>query len=819
MWEVRPAETAVTSGSLDQRIAEQALNEGLISAADLEASRRLTDSLRLKGIERDLTEVLVERDLLDQAQLQQLREKLADAKELGGFRILSRLGQGGMGAVFKALQVSLDRVVAIKVLDKRFAAEPEFLARFRREARAAARLDHPNVVQVLDVGEEHGVHFIAMELIDGESALDRIKRLGPLREADALGIVVKVLAALDYAHKKGIVHRDVKPDNILLSHEGSVKLADLGLAKDLTTPRDGELTTTGAVMGTPNYISPEQALGRTADIRSDLYSLGVSLFHLVTGRPPFEGSSPVLVMTAHIQEPAPDPRELQPELSETCAGLIRWLLQKDAAQRPQTPREVLVRLDAINDATTVVSREWGGRPPVSIDNADTVIDPRFAAELVLEEESGPAPAPKRRRWRLLLAAMLALLVLAFVVQRIRRKLGQAAADSLDVDSQAEQPFAERLAGLPDDGLPPWLGVQPIDSNDPVSEHIEQLRGRWAGRPMGPDMSLRIALRVSLETRSDGVPLWFCLRSGRRSDGPQEDFERFREALLAQRLDELAAELTELQPRLLPAGPRPAREQLGLVDLQSKFDALQRDLAARRDFQARDQAAAFSGFAALEGDYGAWCRQRLEPLQGLRTELEELGAAYEGVWALSWSYRPMLFFDFTQPQVHKQWHAQPKPERDGRGLILAGSRERQARMTLKLPVVEQPLYGDFQLLFRVKLLEPSTRVDGSDKQLEKASLTVALGPLEVRAEAERVVVKHTGKTGQGYLFEHPGRFGPDGASTIAISWGPDTVRLGAERFADEVQLAAEPIRSISFKARCRLQIEWVAVVPRGLWTEP
>ncbi len=211
-------------------------------------------------------------------------------KQIGGFELLELLGRGGMGSVYRARQVSLGRLVALKVIARRLAADERFVARFEREARAAAAVHHPNIVAVYSVGEDSGQHYIAMELVAGEGLDALVKREGPLPQDRALRMMKQVTAALAAAHEADIVHRDIKPSNILLAAEESVKVADFGLAKRMAT--DVTVTQTGAMMGTPLYHPPEAARGERYDARSDLYSLGATFYHLLAGKPPFEGEKP-----------------------------------------------------------------------------------------------------------------------------------------------------------------------------------------------------------------------------------------------------------------------------------------------------------------------------------------------------------------------------------------------------------------------------------------------------------------------------------------------------------------------------------------------
>lgn len=268
---------------------------------------------------------------------------------LGKVHLKRRLGEGGMGAVYVGHHLTLDVDVAVKVLPPELARRhPAFVERFLREARTAAQIHHPNIVQVYDVDYERGFFFIVMEYVDGETVAERLRRRGRLSEREVVGIGMDAAAALEYARRRKIVHRDVKPENLLISKDGEVKLADLGLAKQTMDETKSGVTMDGQALGTPAFISPEQvANARQADHRSDLYSLGATLFHLATGRPPFQGSTALQTMMLHLNQPAPQLRAYRAELSLELATVVQRLLEKDPAARFQTGREVYAALQSL----------------------------------------------------------------------------------------------------------------------------------------------------------------------------------------------------------------------------------------------------------------------------------------------------------------------------------------------------------------------------------------------------------------------------------------------------------------------------------------
>ncbi|HUT35704.1 MAG TPA: protein kinase [Planctomycetota bacterium] len=265
---------------------------------------------------------------------------------LGEFKIVELLGRGGMGAVYKARQTSLSRFVAIKVLPRSLARDAKFIERFGREARDAAAITHPNIIHVHAVGHDKGFYFIAMELVEGESLGDILRREGRLAPDLALEIMKQVAAALAKAHAAGIVHRDIKPSNILLTPDGLAKLADFGLAKRADV--DVSVTQTGVVMGTPLYFPPEAARREQNDTRSDLYSLGATFYHLIAGHPPFQGESVAELAVKHTQDPVPPLKQSVPGAPAALCSIIHRLLHKEAAQRYQTADDLLGALSRVS---------------------------------------------------------------------------------------------------------------------------------------------------------------------------------------------------------------------------------------------------------------------------------------------------------------------------------------------------------------------------------------------------------------------------------------------------------------------------------------
>ena len=265
--------------------------------------------------------------------------------EIPGYEILGELGRGASGVVYQARQASVDREVALKVMHSEMVRNVRSVKRLQREARIAAKLGHPNLISAIDMGQTAGTWWFAMELVKGPSLAERLEHGGRLSEADALTLFIPLAEALQHASEKGVVHRDVKPANILLERPDFPRLVDLGLAR---VEDDPMLTRTGATLGTPHYISPEQARDPVlADIRSDIWSLGATLFHVVCGQPPFSGTSAAEILSGVLYGPIPDPAELRPELSKGLALVLRKCLSRDPDRRYFVPRELKEDLERV----------------------------------------------------------------------------------------------------------------------------------------------------------------------------------------------------------------------------------------------------------------------------------------------------------------------------------------------------------------------------------------------------------------------------------------------------------------------------------------
>jgi serine/threonine-protein kinase len=306
--------------------------------------------------QRSLSQLLVENQYVTLNQVQRIRkliEERSKQNKIPGYELISELGKGAMARVFKARQISLDRIVAIKVLPRKMSESIEFVERFYKEGKAAARLSHNNMVQAIDVGQAPaGYHYFVMEYIEGLTLFDEMApapegRGRRFTEADALDVIIQIGEALFHAHERGLIHRDVKPKNIMLTPGGVAKLTDLGLARAVDDKEAAEMEA-GKAYGTPYYISPEQIRGDVdIDFRADIYSLGATLYHLVTGKPPFEGDSPSAVMHKHLKQPLVPADHVNTELSAGIGEVIDVAMAKKREERYQSTRDMLEDLKAV----------------------------------------------------------------------------------------------------------------------------------------------------------------------------------------------------------------------------------------------------------------------------------------------------------------------------------------------------------------------------------------------------------------------------------------------------------------------------------------
>jgi eukaryotic-like serine/threonine-protein kinase len=323
------------------------------------------------------------------------------------YRLDHKIGSGGMADVWLAEDTELDRNVAIKILHDRFAQDGEFVQRFQREAQSAAGLQHPNVVGVFDRGSFSDSYFIAMEYVDGPSLKDLVK--GGMGTKDAIDFTRQILKAARFAHRKGIIHRDLKPQNVLIDDEGRARVADFGIARG---GENSDITATGSVMGTAQYLSPEQAQGKPTTPQSDIYSIGVILYEALTGRVPFEGDSAVAVALKQVSETPRRPSAINPEIPPALDAVVMRALAKDPEARFKDADAFLKALDAAEKAPDT--------PRPQDTAAYAAVSPEGETDLPVEEEEIEYDTARRRRWRWLIIALLACGVAALVAYALTR---------------------------------------------------------------------------------------------------------------------------------------------------------------------------------------------------------------------------------------------------------------------------------------------------------------------------------------------------------------------------------------------------------------
>ncbi len=341
-------------------------------------------------------------------------------KKLKDFYILRRLGRGAMAEVYLAQQLSLGRQVAFKVLNEDLARDPNYVRRFHHEARAAAALVHAGIVQIYEVGEQDGVHYIAQEYVPGRNLGEIARTSGSLSPQLTLDILRQVTAALCKASSEGIVHRDIKPENIMLARSGEVKVADFGLAR---VQGDGgaNFTQIGVTMGTPLYMSPEQIEGRELDSRSDIYSLGCTAYHMLAGQPPFSGDSPLAVAVQHLNQPAPTLTERSPGVPPRLAQLVERMMAKKPADRFSDPAALLAELHAL--AIEGAEQGWAAKPDyASLAEVLRAADQRSAATNRLDELMKTTAIERAKRFPLpwIAAAVLGCALLGAAIAMLTR---------------------------------------------------------------------------------------------------------------------------------------------------------------------------------------------------------------------------------------------------------------------------------------------------------------------------------------------------------------------------------------------------------------
>jgi eukaryotic-like serine/threonine-protein kinase len=402
------------------------------------------------------------------------------------YEIQRGIARGGMAEVYLARDQLLDRPVAVKVLFAEYARDPSFVERFRREAQSAANLNHPNIVAIYDWGQERGTYFIVMEYVRGRSLRDVVQVNGPFSARRTAEIGAEIAGALEFAHRNGVVHRDVKPGNVLITADGDIKVTDFGIARAGTSE---SLTQTGAVMGTATYFSPEQAQGHAVDGRSDVYSLGVVLYEMATGAPPFTGESPVAVAYKHVREEPEPPSARAPDLPPDLEQIILTAMAKDPDSRYQTADEL--RTDLL--------RFVRGQPPlggpvtglIAAGTATAAVAPTQAAPMAALDGHDPDEHRRKRRGALV-AGILGALVIAGVIIALLASGGGGGggAPTAEVPNVINKPFAEADAALKLTGFK--VDRNDVETKDPPDLVLSQKPGGGEKLKKNGTVQLRVS---------------------------------------------------------------------------------------------------------------------------------------------------------------------------------------------------------------------------------------------------------------------------------------------------------------------------------------
>jgi serine/threonine-protein kinase len=338
------------STGFETMLGELVVQRGLATAEEVEICNALRRDAATTDQPQTVADLLVARHFVTRRQLDRIRgevEVKKSSEQIPGYKIKRKLGAGAMATVFLARQLSLDRLVAIKVLPTKLSSNTSFIDRFYKEGRAAAQLNDPNIVGAYDVGQAGDHHYFVMEYVEGSTVFELINKQGRIEEAEAVRIVIRVARALKHAHERGFIHRDIKPKNIMIAKDGTVKLADLGLARALSDKEAAEAEA-GRAYGTPYYISPEQIRGEVKiGPAADIYGLGATMYHMVTGKVPFEGKNPSSVMPKPLQADLTPPDHLNPTLSGGCASVIEKMMAKSRKDRYRSDEDLLTDLELI----------------------------------------------------------------------------------------------------------------------------------------------------------------------------------------------------------------------------------------------------------------------------------------------------------------------------------------------------------------------------------------------------------------------------------------------------------------------------------------
>ena len=532
----------------------------------------------------------------------------------GRYELHRRLARGGMADVFLARDQLLGRPVAVKVLFPEYATDPTFVERFRREAQAAANLNHPNIVSIYDWGEELGTYYIVMEYVEGQSLAQILRRDGSLTVEQVTRVALDVAGALGFAHDGGVVHRDVKPGNVLVTLKGEMKVADFGIATALSANADANLTQTGAVMGTATYFSPEQAQGHKVDHRSDLYSLGVLLYEMLVGRPPFTGETPVSIAYKHVQEPVVPVTDHGVEIPSALAAITMKLLSKNPDNRYPSAEALVADLDRFRQGQAIAAAGampqaqaqapgQGSVAPMGAGGAPTAataVIPTQGRQAKLLPVSYHEP-PQRRGGFMVVGVLLAGLILAgflILLQEVSNKTVEG--DGLPTTTGVQTVVVPSVGGRVEaDALSTLEGLQLVveivataNNSIPVGQVIRTDPPANSVLNLGSDVTMFVSSGSNVKsvpsvlTMTENEALQLISRAG---------FEPSRQAVTSDLAPE--GEVVGQEP---PAGSLAdpgsvvvyqvsiGTEELPIPDVQGEEPAIARDLLEAEGFIVRDQ---------------------------------------------------------------------------------------------------------------------------------------------------------------------------------------------------------------------------------------